>query len=396
MAGDLETGLSIYQEAMGSYTERHKNYHAMYLANLGLIYWMDANLIVLRADRRVLIGYCQRNSRSPPYGRLRAIFLRNRPLSPKRFAKRRRKAGQGGQVLLWRQPDELTRTALLRSPSRIRPREKPAGPREICNSVVANAIETNNKDMLQVARAFEAELALRQGQLAEASRWVEKYQAKPFRPTFRFYMPQLTLIKILLAQDTTDSRHQAADLLDQLHDFLVSIHNIRFRIDTLALQALLHDARGEEPAALESLAQALNLAEPGGFIRLFVDLGPQMADLLKQLVKQNVAVNYIGRILAAFKEDEDRAMQDESDHLTAQSPPLSTQPLVERLTNRELEILNLLGQWLQNKEIAAKLFISPVTVKKHLDNIYGKLNVSGRRQAVEQARDLGILARHKG
>ena len=153
----------------------------------------------------------------------------------------------------------------------------------------------------------------------------------------------------------------------------------------MALQALLHDARGEEPAALESLAQALNLAEPGGFIRLFVDLGPQMADLLKQLVKQNVAVNYIGEILAAFKEDEDRAMQDESDHLTAQSPPLSTQPLVERLTNRELEILNLLGQWLQNKEIAAKLFISPLTVKKHLNNIYGKLNVSGRRQAVEQA-----------
>jgi LuxR family maltose regulon positive regulatory protein len=118
-----------------------------------------------------------------------------------------------------------------------------------------------------------------------------------------------------------------------------------------------------------------------------------MADLLKQLIKQNVAVNYIGGILAAFKEDEDRAMQDESDHLSAQSSPLGNQPLVERLTNRELEILNLLGQWLQNKEIAAELFISPLTVKKHLDNIYGKLNVSGRRQAVEQAQNLGILSR---
>jgi len=135
------------------------------------------------------------------------------------------------------------------------------------------------------------------------------------------------------------------------------------------------------------------LAEPGGFIRLFIDLVPQMADLLKQLVKQNVAVNYIGGILAAFKEDEDRAMQDESDHLSAQSSPLGNQPLVERLTNRELEILNLLGQWLQNKEIAAELFISPLTVKKHLDNIYGKLNISGRRQAVEKAYTLGILTR---
>jgi LuxR family maltose regulon positive regulatory protein len=66
--------------------------------------------------------------------------------------------------------------------------------------------------------------------------------------------------------------------------------------------------------------------------------------------------------------------------------------LVQPLTNRELQILNLLGQWLQNKEIAAKLFISPLTVKKHLDNIYGKLNISGRRQAVEKAGTLGILS----
>ena len=121
-----------------------------------------------------------------------------------------------------------------------------------------------------------------------------------------------------------------------------------------------------------------------------------MADLLKQLVKQNVAVNYIGGILAAFKEDEDRAMQDESDHLSAQSSSLSNQPLVERLTNRELEILDLLAQRFQNKEIAEKLFISPETVKKHLNNIYGKLSVSNRRQAVEQARDLGILEPKKG
>jgi len=209
-------------------------------------------------------------------------------------------------------------------------------------------------------------------------------------------MPQVTLIRILLAQGTTDSLQQAASLLDQIHDFLVSIHNNRFRIDALALQALLHNARGEHSVALEKLTAAINLAQPGGFIRLFVDLGPQMADLLKQLIEQNVAVDYIGRILAAFKEDEDRAMPGESDHLAAQSQPLSTQPLVQPLTNRELEILDLLAQRFQNKEIAEKLFISPETVKKHLNNIYGKLSVSNRRQAVEQARDLGILSPHKG
>ncbi len=78
----------------------------------------------------------------------------------------------------------------------------------------------------------------------------------------------------------------------------------------LALQALLCDTRGEGPAAIESLAKALDLAEPGGFIRIFVDLGPQMADLLKQLIKQNLAVSYAGQILAAFKDDDHRAVPD--------------------------------------------------------------------------------------
>jgi len=177
----------------------------------------------------------------------------------------------------------------------------------------------------------------------------------------------------------------------------------------LALQALLHDARHEDLAALEKLPQALALSEPGGFIRLFVDLGPQMADLLKRLVKQNVAVDYIGRILAAFRDDAHRAVPVATDHesqsprhpiplspslLVSPSPSLSSsQPLVEPLTNRELEVLDLVTQRLSTKEIAAKLFISTGTVKKHLSNIYGKLNVNNRRQAGEKAVALGILMR---
>jgi len=133
------------------------------------------------------------------------------------------------------------------------------------------------------------------------------------------------------------------------------------------------------------------VAEPGGFIRLFVDLGPRMADLLKQLIKQNVAVGYIGQILAVFRDDERGALPDECDPSTAHLLSSSTQPLVDPLTKRELEILDLLAQRLRNKEIAAKLFILPQTEKKHLNNIYGKLNVGNRREAVEKAKKIGIL-----
>ena len=191
-------------------------------------------------------------------------------------------------------------------------------------------------------------------------------------------------------------RHQAADLLNQLYDFLTSIHNKQFQIHVLALQAVHHDTMGEQSAALDKLTKALILAEPSGYIRLFVDLGPQMAGLLKQLVKQNVALDYIGQILAAFRDDERTVVPEAADQPTAYprqprrpSPPY--QSLVESLTNRELDVLDLLEQRLSNKEVAAKLFISPKTVKKHLENIYGKLNVSSRRQAVEKAAALGIL-----
>jgi LuxR family maltose regulon positive regulatory protein len=317
--------------------------------------------------------------------------------------------------------------------------------------VVTYALDTKNTAALKIARAFQAELALRQGRLAEASHWAGNFVAKPFAAMYRFYVPQFTLVSVLLAQDTTDSREQAADLLKQLYDFVVYIHNTRFQIDVLALQALLCDTRGEGPAALESLTHAVELAEPGGFIRLFVDIGPQMADLLKRLQKQNVAVGYIERILAAFRKNGHRTVPNATDHESPpphlpvpQSPPLplsqssnallippslrgvgpngpygfrlveraysserpeaafpippSTtppvpQPLVEPLTNRELDVMDLLAQRLSNKEIAAKLFISATTVKGHLQNIYEKLNVSKRREAVEKALMLGIVKR---
>jgi LuxR family maltose regulon positive regulatory protein len=118
-------------------------------------------------------------------------------------------------------------------------------------------------------------------------------------------------------------------------------------------------------------------------------LGPPLADLLKRLMKQNVAIDYIERLLAAFRQDEPERLP------VPPSPrsPVSSSSLVEPLTNRELEILELLAQRLQNKEIADKLFVSVETVKTHLNNIYQKLNVTNRRQAVEKAQTLNILTR---
>jgi LuxR family maltose regulon positive regulatory protein len=188
-----------------------------------------------------------------------------------------------------------------------------------------------------------------------------------------------------LAQNTPTSQAKAAELLSQLQAYLADTHNTRFLIDTLALQALLADVNGDQGGALDLLESSLKLAQPGGFIRVFVDLGPQMAALLSRLKSNQSLDKYIGKILAAFP-----------------SPPYLTgaqivnrqsaiHNLAEPLTERELQILGLLQERLTNKEIAAQLVISPGTVKGHTIKIYQKLGVKGRRPAVEKAIKLGIL-----
>ncbi|MBC2713560.1 MAG: hypothetical protein HGJ94_21945 [Desulfosarcina sp.] len=142
---------------------------------------------------------------------------------------------------------------------------------------------------------------------------------------------------------------------------------------------------------LDQIDKAFILAEPGGFIRPFLDLGPKMADLLNRLGKQNIAVKYVGKLLSAFRKERVDAIRTASDDQREMTLPSSYPHLDETLSRREFEILTLLAQRLHNKEIAENLFISPDTVKKHLYNIYQKLNISTRRQAVEKANALGIL-----
>jgi LuxR family maltose regulon positive regulatory protein len=122
-----------------------------------------------------------------------------------------------------------------------------------------------------------------------------------------------------------------------------------------------------------------------------------MADLLKGLHRQRIARNYIEKILAAFgQEGEQRVEPQAADQPIASAnhplrKPTPPQPLIEPLTNRELDVLELLAQRLSTNEIAEKLFVSTTTVNTHLRNIYGKLNVNKRREAVERAMKIGIL-----
>lgn len=251
---------------------------------------------------------------------------------------------------------------------------------DVTERAIAFLLESGNTTQMPVIQALQAELALMQGRVPVASQWAAKLDPVPsLVPMPWFLAPHLTLVKVWLAKNTPASQAKAAGLLIQLQEYLDGIHNTRFLIETLALQALFDDATGNQPAALISLEKALRLAQPGGFIRLFVDLGAQMAVLLSRMVVDQELKPYLTQIRSAFQ----GSQKMEASIIWDEIP--------ETLTDRELQILELLGERLSNKEIAAQLVITPGTVKGHTIHIYQKLNVNSRRQAVDKAIKLGIL-----
>jgi len=158
------------------------------------------------------------------------------------------------------------------------------------------------------------------------------------------------------------------------------------RLRVMVLQAVAHHAHGEKEKAVQLLGAALALAEPGGFIRLFVDEGPPMARLLSEAAAHGIMPDYVGKLLAVF-ETEKQKREDKS----PLSPATPAQPLIEPLSQRELEVLQLIAQGLSNREISERLFIALITVKGHNQKIFGKLQVRRRTEAVARARELGLL-----
>jgi LuxR family maltose regulon positive regulatory protein len=147
----------------------------------------------------------------------------------------------------------------------------------------------------------------------------------------------------------------------------------------MVLQAVALHTHGETDEALPVLAEALTMAEAGGFIRCFVDEGAPMAQLLREAAARGVMPDYTRKLLAAFE-------------ITAGAAPSpASQPLIEPLSDRELEILQLVAGGLSNREISERLYLALSTVKGHNRNIFDKLQVQRRTEAVARARKLGLL-----
>jgi len=243
-----------------------------------------------------------------------------------------------------------------------------------------------------LTEAFRVELALQQGKIDEARRLSVSVDFDPRPPIWFHYVPQLTLTKLLLAEGTPESLENARASLESLDDQMRKSNRKSVRIDVLALQSLVLDKLGDEAAALEALRAALALAEPGGFIRNFVDLGVPMANLLGRLNESGAGNRFIREVLAACAAQACQVPQDA--HTETSAGSVAGKPgEISVLTPREQELLSLVAVGLSNKEIASKLYIAVETVKTHLQRIYRKLDADGRISAVKRAEELGINIR---
>jgi LuxR family transcriptional regulator, maltose regulon positive regulatory protein len=246
---------------------------------------------------------------------------------------------------------------------------------------------------------MRARLSLEQGALEEALLWVQSQQGLPEEAAARRNeFEQVALARILIAAGKTFQEEvylsQASAILDQLQKSTEAMGQTKWLIETLTLRVLLLHQQEDRAGALAALERALTLAEPGRFIRVFVEKGDAMTMLLRQVREQSLAGNmrkhsqhllYVRTLLSAWTHPVVHAAPPLLPHQTSQVP------VPELLSGREQEVLRLMADGKRNQEIARALVVEVGTVKSHTNSIYRKLAVENRVQAITRARALHLL-----
>jgi LuxR family maltose regulon positive regulatory protein len=254
-------------------------------------------------------------------------------------------------------------------------------------SLLAFAREVQDSQHLSVANSGHARLALAQGDIEAARRWLRSFDEQPFGPAIFLWLevPSITQARVMVATGSDESLGRARELLATLRNAVEAQHNVWQMIDILVLESLALDKQGRAEEAFSLLRRALTLAEPGGWVRPFLEPGREMAELLQRLGERLHDQAYVDMLLSVFPKQVLPVTAERTDGSGSLSRAALGPGLVETLTNREQQILDLLAERLRDKEIAARLSISTQTVNFHLKNIYHKLGVSNRREAVTKA-----------
>jgi LuxR family maltose regulon positive regulatory protein len=251
--------------------------------------------------------------------------------------------------------------------------------------------------LLNPVPAQRARLLLAQGSIAAAAAWVRGRGLDPGNePGYPKEPEYLVLARVLIAQNQPG---QALHLLERLYARAAAQGRTGSLIEIQSLRALALAAQSDDVAAATALTEALTLACPQGYVRVFTDEGPPMAALLGRLaaaqrtrqtaVTRAVSPGYLTRLARAFERDSPRAGPAGSARTA--SAMAAAAGLVDPLTEREVEVLRLMAAGKPNKQIASELVVSLHTVKKHVTHVLGKLGAANRTEATTRAGELGLL-----
>ncbi|MBV7337470.1 LuxR C-terminal-related transcriptional regulator [Chloroflexi bacterium TSY] len=244
--------------------------------------------------------------------------------------------------------------------------------------------------------ALKTQIWVKQGRLTSAEAWVrDRSLSTDDELSYAREFEHITLARLVIAQhqhnrDKNATRsgtiQEATELLVRLLKAAEAGGRFGSVIEILVLLTLAHAAQNDVAPALDALERALTLAEPEGYIRVFVNEGSPMAQLLRTAADRGIMPAYTDKLLAAFKAES----QPNVDTVPLPNSP-EPQPLIEPLSQRELDVLRLLQTELTGPEIADELVVALSTVRTHTKNIYGKLNVNNRRAAVKRAEELDLI-----
>lgn len=260
---------------------------------------------------------------------------------------------------------------------------------ELIDILRADTNKIMNTDLLPLVEAAQAMQDMLQGDQAAALRWARSSGTEGLDDkTFIFELPFLIQTRILVELGTTAEIQRLRTRLQELSVDLETYHFTHRFVQILTHLVLVNERLGNTTEAFELLQRAVDLAQPGGFVRSFVDVGPSILPLLEQVQGHHIAPDYTAQLLAAFEMEGAANLPEKRASLTGS---MDESGLLEPLTQREEDVLYLMMRGLMNKEIANELVISPHTVRAHATNIYAKLGVSNRARAVHKARQLNIL-----
>ena len=246
-------------------------------------------------------------------------------------------------------------------------------------------------ECILVAESTKARLALLNDDITQAFNWARTYEQKPDPGMMFFWIecPLMTKVRVFIAEGSAESLAIALNLLNELYQLAETGNFTSCKLEIMVLQSIAYEKSGDSDRAPEVMKTVIDLAAPKGWIRSFIEAEATIVEVLKRLKASYGSHGFIDKILALRSGLQ--LSKKEGSALGVKKAPGSIIKNGQALSIRELEVLNFVADGFRNKEIANKLFVSEVTIKKHLYNIFKKFGVNNRIHMVQKAKEIGIV-----